>query len=288
MKRVCFALLFFWLPALTGFTQSIPVAEPFKTPVMTLGVFHFEYPNLDAVKVAEEDQISVLDEPFRSEVMAICEAIRAFSPTIVAVETNPANQSRIDSLYNLYLNGAPWEMPKDETYQLGFRIGKMSGTERIYAVDDRGRPYDHIVEILDDPLRLQRFEDHFENTQDTVYYRREPAEKVKSIIEELLQLNDPEYVKDRLSVYLLDLFKYEETAGDFTGVDFESGRWFNRNLRIFRNIQRIPRTPQDRILVIIGADHLNLLNPLFDVSREYELVSPVPYLEQALKQIDRN
>ena len=82
-------------------------------------------------------------------------------------------------------------------------------------------------------------------------------------------------------MYLLNPFKYEEKPGDFTGADFETGRWFNRNLRIFRNIQRIPHNSEDRILLIIGSDHLNLLNLFFDISKEFEFVSPLPCLENA-------
>lgn len=88
--------------------------------------------------------------------------------------------------------------------------------------------------------------------------------KVSSIINELNELNEPNQIKERLSIYLLNPFKYEEQPGDFTGgVDFETGRWFNRNLRIFRNIQRIPHSADDRILLIIGREHLNLLNLFF-------------------------
>jgi hypothetical protein len=42
---------------------------------MTLGVFHFAYHNLDAVKTVDQDKISVLEEPFQSEIVAISEAI---------------------------------------------------------------------------------------------------------------------------------------------------------------------------------------------------------------------
>jgi hypothetical protein len=69
------------------------------------------------------------------------------------------------------------------------------------------------------------------------------------------------------------------------GVDFQSGRWFNRNLRILRNIQRIPHGANDRILVIFGAGHLNLLNPFFDASSRYQLVSPLPYLAKAKSMV---
>jgi len=103
----------------------------------------------------------------------------------------------------------------------------------------------------------------------------------QTLINELNELNEPNKIEERLSFYLMNLFKYEEQPGDFTGVDFETGRWFNRNLRIFRNIQRIPHSANDKILLIIGREHLNLLNLFFDISKEFEFVSPLPYIERA-------
>ena len=121
--------------------------------------------------------------------------------------------------------------------------------------------------------------EYYRNSPDSIYEPHHEATKVKNIIDELKKLNEPATIRERLSVYLLNPFKYEEKPGDFTGVDFETGRWFNRNLRIFRNIQRIQHSSDDRILLIIGREHLNLLNLFFDVSKEFELVSPLPYLE---------
>lgn len=254
--------------------------SPPQTKIMTLGVFHFAYPNLDAVKTDEKDQISVLDEPYQSEIIAISRAISDFNPTIIAVELNPRNQPVIDSLYSQY-KADKFDLGKNEIYQLGFRIGRQMNLDRIYCIDDWGRHYENIGAIFTDSVRLSRFEDYFLHSGDTIYGVSVSAGKVTSITGELYEMNKPEYLKERLAVYLLHPFKYEEQPGDFTGVDFESGRWYNRNLRIFRNIQRIPFSSEDRILLIIGSEHLNLLNLFFDVSMEFELVSPLPYLERA-------
>ena len=252
-----------------------------QTQIMTLGVFHFSYPNLDAVKTAEEDKISVLDEPWQSEIVAIAKAIEEFRPTIIAIELNPSRQSRIDSLFQLYLAG-DWELSTNETQQLGFRIARNLGIDRIYCVDDMGMPYDHIRKLFADSARVSALEHYYFNSPYRDIIRRE-AGRIESIIDELLLYNHPDQIRESISVYLLHPFKYEESPGDFTGVDFESGRWYNRNLRIFRNVQRIERTPDDRILMIVGAAHLNLLNLFFDVSREFEFVSPLPFLEKAKK-----
>lgn len=82
-----------------------------------------------------------------------------------------------------------------------------------------------------------------------------------------------------LGNYLTGIFKYETKENEFFGPDFVTGWWFNRNLRILRNIQKINAKPTDRILVIFGAGHMNLLNLLFDSSPEYKLVKVNDYLK---------
>jgi hypothetical protein len=254
--------------------------KPAQTKIMTLGVFHFAYPNLDAIKTDDKDKISVLDEPFQSEIKSVCKSIEEFNPTFIAIELSPAKQHIIDSLYLQY-KADKLDLKKNEVYQLGFRIGKQLKLDKIYCVDDQGRHYESIEAIFKDSVRLSKFEDYFMNSRDTIYELPITKNKVSSIIDALYESNEPEKIKERLATYLLHPFKYEEAEGDFTGVDFETGRWYNRNLRIFRNIQRIPSNSDDRILLIIGSEHLNLLNLFFETSREFELVSPMPYLEKA-------
>ena len=275
-------LLFLCGILICGASAAQDRKQPPQVQVMTLGVFHFAYPNLDAVTVDAEDQISVLEEPYQSEIISISRAIEKFNPTIVCVETVPDRQQHIDSIYLSYLAGSS-EPERNEIYQLGFRIAGNLNLPGVYCVDDWGRPYDNINELFQDSVRLSRLGDYYRNSPDSIYRVPTFSGRISSIIDELIRLNNPEYLSDRLSIYLLNPFKYEEEPGDFTGVDFETGRWYNRNLRIFRNIQRIRQGPDDRILLIIGAEHLNLLNLFFDVSKEYELVSPLPYLESLTK-----
>lgn len=274
-----FIIFFCTLFITNSFFGQVSKTPP-ETKIMTLGVFHFEYPNLDAVTTEKNNQISVLEDPYQSEVIAISRAIEEYNPTIIAIEINSNNQNKIDSLFSLYKSDK-WILEKNESYQLGFRIGKNLNLSKIYCVDNPGKHYDNIEAIFNDSIRLSEFENYYSNSPDSIYNPHTPKRKVSSIIDELNEGNNPDYIRERLAIYLLNPFKYEEKPGDFTGVDFETGRWYNRNLRIFRNIQRIPHNPEDRILLIIGSEHLNLLNLFFDVSREFEFVSPLPYIEKA-------
>ncbi len=67
-----------------NFAQQSDISE--RTKIMTLGVFHFAYPNLDAVKTKEKNKISVLEEPFQSQIIAVCNAISEFKPLVKWLE----------------------------------------------------------------------------------------------------------------------------------------------------------------------------------------------------------
>ena len=277
MRKIIGAIIFLAI-ATPSFSQSASTNP--KTKIMTLGVFHFAYHNLDRVKTAEKDMISVLDEPYQSQIASIAKSIEKFRPTIIAIELDPARQNSVDSLYSLYkISKLPPE--KSEIYQLAYRIGNNLNLPKIYCVNDWGRHYDNIQMLFKDKARVDRF-GRFIDSLDKAEGKELYSKKVENIVQELIELNNPEEIKEDLSSYLTKAFLYEEHPGDFTGVDFETGRWFSRNLRIFRNIQRIPRTPEDRILVIFGSGHMNLLNPLIDSSKEFELISPVEFLKGAL------
>ncbi|RXQ97331.1 hypothetical protein EO244_00090 [Ancylomarina salipaludis] len=253
---------------------------PPQTQIMTLGVFHLAYHNLDVQKTKKKDQISVLEEPYQSEIIAICNAIETFKPTIIAIERTPNEQGVIDSLFSLYKSDQ-FKLKKDEIFQLAFRMGKKLNLPKIHCVNDWGKHYNDMETLFKDSIRAANFESYYFQSPDSIYMEKKTSKQVSNIIDEFIQLNNPKKIKESLSVYLLNPFKYEEKAGDFAGVDFETGRWFNRNLRIFRNLQRVAQKPEERILLIIGSGHLNLLNMFLDVSKEFDLVSPLPYLENA-------
>lgn len=74
----------------------------------------------------------------------------------------------------------------------------------------------------------------------------------------------------------MDWFKVGE-GDEYPGVDRVTA-WYNRNLRIFANLQRITKQPDERILLIIGAGHLPILRHTVLASPEYQLVEVREYL----------
>ena len=55
--------------------------------------------------------------------------------------------------------------------------------------------------------------------------------------------------------------------------------WYKRNLRIFSNVNRITNPGRDRILVIMGAGPMALLQEFASQSPTYTLVNVEDYLQ---------
>ncbi|MDR2920833.1 MAG: DUF5694 domain-containing protein [Tannerella sp.] len=273
MKKILFLSIFILL--------LFPISAQDTIPVLTLGTFHFNFPNLDRIQFTEDDQIDVLEPKYQDEINDLVKLLAKFEPTIIVIERRPESQKRIDSLYHEYLKGK-YDLKRGEDEQIGFRLARQMGISKLYCVDEWGGSYNRIEKLLDNENSEEyiNFEKSFSEHPDSVkMFEPKNIFKEKGIIAELLELNNKENIHKSLGNYLIGHFKYESYPYDYTGVDFETGRWFNRNLRIFRNIQRIEAKPSDKILVIFGAGHLNILNYLFECSPEYSLEDTGKYLE---------
>ncbi len=284
MRTMLLVVLLF-VPTNKLFAQQ---AWPARIKIMTLGVFHFNYPNLDRHRIATGNEVDVLLPNYQAEIKKIVSAIRRFHPTHIAIEVEPEYQGRYDSLYDAYLKGN-LKLGRSEVFQIAFRLGKESGIRHLSCVDEQGRYYRSLETLFADSVRESRFSRYVERNRDSIFemnyaafYRAaDGLPKSVGIIRTLRRMNNPFFIRRLQGAYFIGDFRYEEEAADFTGVDFETCRWYNRNLRIFRNIQRITDNPKDRILLIIGDGHLGLLNYFLRCSPEYKFVSPLKYLKHA-------
>lgn len=266
------ALLLLW---------SLSTVEAQKVEVLTLGTFHFNFPNLDVKKTDSEDQIDVLEPKYQKEIESIVDKLKKFKPNIIVIERSPEFQEKYDSIYTRYLEGNH-ELNRSEEQQIGFRLAKRLGLQKLYCVDAWGADYEDITQLFEgnDSIAKQKFMNFFYNHPDSsMLYEDDNLYKTEGILAELRKRNSEEFLKQDLGNYLIGIFKYETEDNKYFGVDFTSGWWYNRNLRIFRNIQKIPTKPDDKILLIYGSGHMNILNTLFEASPEYTLVRTNVYLE---------
>ncbi|HEX2036992.1 MAG TPA: DUF5694 domain-containing protein [Chloroflexota bacterium] len=202
----------------------------------------------------------------------------------MAVEPWAEYQADIDGYYRAYLRGELeaepdcWLTPANEIVQLGFRLAARLGHARVYCVGARERHY----EPRPDPASYAREhgQEHLLERWRPRYFRlwdhwdaRMPR---LSLQEMLLEMNTEESTVRGHGLYLVDAFKVGD-AGEYPGVDGVTA-WYNRNLRIFANLQRITERAEEKILLVVGAGHLAILRHCVQASPEYDLVEVQQYL----------
>lgn len=236
----------------------------------TRHAFHFDYPGLDVYKTNEEDKIDVLTVPRKSEVTEVVEYIKRFKPTKIAIEAYD-NWSALEKL-RAYNNGE-YRDQRDERYQLAIRLASELKLDTIFSIN--AQSYDSDLMKLDSLYVEKLFQD-FDFKSDDPYnelYKTwiEEDLKVRSkvhLLDYLKHINSKESHQYGFGVYLVGDFKLDNVRG----ADILSIWWYNRNLRIFRKIQQITENADDRILVIIGNGHAEVLWQLIESSPEYEFI----------------
>lgn len=254
-------------------------AEP-KASVMLLGTFHFRDAGLDDYK--PQFDVDITSAVRQREVEELVTLLARYEPTKVALEVRRERQPALDSAYRAYLDGQ-FELSSRETHQLGFRLAAQLGHERVYAVDAPARGfYDEWSEAvwrsISDAIPQGRTSGIDWDERYTQLYRYGDSVKTqRTLREHLLWLNSEERIRQGHGHYLVGWREGDHGSEPYFDADAAT-RWYNRNLRIFHNILRIIDSPQERVLLVIGAGHLPILRHTVIHSPELQLVEVADFL----------
>ena len=251
--------------------------EP-KARLMMLGTFHFKDSGLDKYK--PEHAVDVLSPERQREVEALVDALARFQPTRIAVEQKAHKQAALDASYQEYVAGRA-ELTANEIQQVGFRLAKKLGHAKAYAVDVDPNPLFFPLFEKVDEKQLETLDAQWQQRFKQLYAHDDALKTRQSLVEHLRYLNSPERVRHGHGSYSIGLFKVDGEDG-YLGADLRAA-WYDRNLRIFRNLQRLTSSPEERILLVIGAGHLPILHFVGNTSPEYELVDVRDYLRDEAK-----
>ena len=256
-----------------------------SSQLMILGSFHFNNPGLDDYKPKHE--VDILSQKKQEELSKILEAIKKYAPTKIAVEARKGNQKRIDSLYDEYLAGR-FELRRNEIFQIGFKLAKMLGHKKVYAVDARAKRNNDLTDeeyskkekyFMSKASQQLLQREYLLDQKFTEMYSFEDQLKTEiSLLDYFLFMNDPEIFKASHGHYLIGNFKMGE-GDDYFGPD-NSMWWYNRNLRIFHNLLQINEPGNDRIFLLIGAGHVPILDFLADTSIDFKKKNFKDYVTQ--------
>jgi hypothetical protein len=283
MKRTLLVLLLGLLCSTFAVAEEAAAKEPapkdpklWFTPehatakLLILGTFHFKDAGLDDYK--PEVDIDILSENRQAELADVLERLAEFAPTKILIESKPERQGVMDERYNQFLAGE-FELQANEIYQLAFRLGKKLGHDRLYGVDVSGRNYkdlpdseayaiEHGQEFPQADLWNERFTD--------LYRVEDRAKASRTLRETLLYLNSADRLRTGHGHYVLSYLGLGVDE-EFPGTDSLTGWWYNRNLRIYSRILRTME-PGDRLLLLIGAGHVPIIQHAADASPEIDLI----------------
>jgi hypothetical protein len=237
--------------------------------VLVLGLYHFANPGLDIVQTEVADVLSAAKQ---EEIARVVEALLRFRPTRVAVEHLPGTAPQLDSLFSAFLAGTH-TLQRDETQQIGFRVARALGLDRVHPIDHRGEfPFGAVMAYAqeNDPAFVAEVQAQLGR----IAAEANRQQRENTVGEILRNANDPAQLADDHAAYL----RFARVGAGDTQVGAELlARWYERNIRIFSNLQTVAR-PGDRVLVLIGSGHAPILRELIRFDHGMRLVEPAEYL----------
>jgi hypothetical protein len=242
--------------------------------VLLLGCFHFNYPGLDEHKTPKESEVDILSPERQLELQELLNVVLRFRPNKLVLETQGGELMKEYRAHQR--DRGP--LGRNEHYQIGFNVMDRMGLDTLYAADADPLMVDLYMGA--DSLLFRPWLDSLYSGWDwggpdsasarykRLYEAQDRFTHDHTLLQTFLAMNDDHTLDRVYGAYLNGGFLLD----DHRGADILSLHWYNRNLRIFRNIQRITTTPEDRILVVFGWGHMGILRQLFASTPEYHLV----------------
>lgn len=239
--------------------------------VMILGTYHFTGGGADLVNAEVDDYLA---EDRQAEIAELVERLAAFAPTRIAVELLPEHEAQFNERYQAYTEGQ-YELTVNERQQIGMRLARRLGHDRLYAVDAQS---DMDFDAMFGAAGAAGQTDLMDQVQSAIAaiqaWAAEDANPDRTVSERLASHNDAATIAELNSSYLL----LAQMGGRDNPVGAEQMElWWGRNLRIFSNIADIAG-PEDRVLVIYGSGHKYLLDQFVQDAPNLIWVDPMAYL----------
>ncbi|HEV2799596.1 MAG TPA: DUF5694 domain-containing protein [Pyrinomonadaceae bacterium] len=245
-----------------------------KPALVILGTYHMGTPGNNVINRKVDD---VTSPERQKQLVELVERLKKFKPTKIVVEIDIEDAAKAQEAYDKYLTGN-YQLTKNETNQIGFRLAKELGHKKIYSVD--------WGEFPDDPL--YNYEKYAAKDAELDRFLKEVYRELKEggeaeneklltlpITSQLILLNQPDQIEKSHQIYF-DLMRIGR-GKEYAGANYLSW-WYGRNMKILVNIIRITDSPSDRILVVYGAGHSKLLTQFAKESGFYNVESPLKYL----------
>ena len=245
------------------------------TEILLLGSFHFL-----------ESSIDFYSSEIQNELDLITRKLLKSNPAVIAVEAAAKAQEYIDKSYEIfdlmdlqdrnkmqnetlgeiYMFGQKYPITyNNESIQIGYRLGKMLAHSKVYAIDDDT--------ILNMDVMYNKPPSSLKKAMNALH-----ADMNKHMNDTIVDMykyyNSEEWSKLNHSIYIQA--NMISAGNNYAGAEMVT-KWYERNLKIFSNIQRLADTYR-RIFIIYGAGHLKILRDLINADSNLKLIDAGKYL----------
>ena len=260
--------------------REIDIPKSEKIQVLNVGTFHFG--TTSDAHATEFDENAAQNQ---QQVRELAQKLAAFKPTVICVEKIPSKNDTLNTAYQNFLKD-PEHLPTydGEISMLAFEIGRLSKVDSLYGIDNHmGYNYSvgdfientpELTNSVDPETYLQLTNEPFKNQPDLA--RRAGNYEQSNLLEKFQLINEPAYL-DYLINTNADKLMYVALEDGFEGAD-NAAIFYQRNMRIFSNLNRVRLKKDDRVLILMGGAHTAFLREFFKRSPKFEMVSTLDYL----------
>lgn len=243
-----------------------------KIPVLNFGTFHMGFTTDGTTTKFDEH-----DKKNQLAVHEIAKKLAAFKPTVLIIETPPKNNGFYQEQYEAYVKD-PDMFFKDpsEVELLAYELGRLAGTEKIYGIDHKMNYNYRVGESIDNQIDSLTYNSYKKNP----FYHTPDLQVNRDSLDllgKLLLTNHEQYL-DFLITINADILTHAGTKGEFEGAD-EAAKYYQRNLRMYANLNRLHLTEKDRVFILMGASHTAFFRDFMSRSPKYQMVPTFDYLK---------
>ncbi|MEO1517053.1 MAG: DUF5694 domain-containing protein [Bacteroidota bacterium] len=243
-----------------------------KIPILNFGTFHMGF-----TSDANSTEFDENDKENQRAVARVAKALVAFQPTVILVETVPSHNEALRSQYQRYCANpkAPLRNPS-EVELLGFELGRLAGVKKIYGIDHKMGYNYRIGEEISNLVDSVWHDTFYANPMQ--FFPEINVNMDSLALKEKLQLINRDRFLDFLIAINADMLTHAGSEKGFEGAD-EAAKYYQRNLRMYANLNRIPLEPTDRVFILMGASHTAFFRDFISRSPKYEMVNTFDYLK---------
>lgn len=243
-----------------------------RIQVLNFGTFHMSYtPDANTTEFDEHDKKN------QADVHAIAAELAAFKPTVILVETTPDYDQELQSTYLKYIESPDMKFDApSEIELLAYELGRVAGVDRIHGIDHKMNYNYSIAQTIDNKIDAETCNAFFSNPTSTFPFLAIPEERL-TLKEKLIGANSERYL-DFLITINADILTHAGTEDNFEGAD-EAAKYYQRNLRMFANMNRLDLKKDDRVFILMGASHTAFFRDFMSRSPKYHMVNTMDYLK---------